>query len=232
MPCVPLMVALALVASGTHRGNEPRTSSQQRERNQQRGNRNGFALGCSGTLREGKEPAANRGNGINNKGIGTPLPWLVSVALMVAVVGSAMSVVPIDANAFALAASGTLRGNEPAAATEGTESQRGNRNGLALWLTVMVVAPIAGTPLPCRFCDVGCSHWCEPPCLGGLSLPKASTDAERGCRSSDGCPLPLWLCDVCCSHCRNALALPDLFPESNCGMVAVAPMVALAVVAP
>ena len=31
---------------------------------------------------------------------------------------------------------------------------------------------------------------------------------------------------------RNGLALPDLFPESNCGMVAVAPMVALAVVAP
>ena len=66
--------------------------NSQRGKNQkpQRGNRNGIALwlcdvgcshycersclGCSWTHR-GKEPRANRGNGINNEGIGTALPF-------------------------------------------------------------------------------------------------------------------------------------------------------------
>ena len=56
MPCVPLMVAVALVASGTHREGKSQ-QPQRRERNQQRGNRNALALPLP-ELSEGKEPEA------------------------------------------------------------------------------------------------------------------------------------------------------------------------------
>ena len=111
-------------------------------------------------------------------------------------------------NVLALVASGTHRGDEPTAATEGTESatresersclaasgclllplpqrpclgcslnslreraknqqptggkesQRGNRNALAL------VGVRCSDGCRCWFCDVGCSHYCERSCLG------------------------------------------------------------------
>jgi len=78
-----------------------------------------------------QEPTANRGNGINNEGIGTALPcWLCDVGCFHC--SNALAVVVLEL-------------------TEGTESQRGNRNALALWLIVMVVVPFAATSLPWLF---------------------------------------------------------------------------------
>ena len=123
---------VVLGCSGTHIGNEPRAATEGTE--SQQGNHNAFALGW----------------------LSLPKASTDAERVAVGVVGSAMSVAPIDANALALVGSlsrkcprmrngcrssdgcpclgcsGTLRGKEPEAATKGKESQQGNRNALAL----------------------------------------------------------------------------------------------------
>ena len=104
----------------------------------------------------------NKGNGINNEGIATALPcWLCDVGCS----HQCERLCPC------LGCSGTHRVKEPEAATEGTESQRGNRNGLALWL-----------------CDGCCSHCRNALAVVVLELTEG-TESQQGNRNA----LALWL---------------------------------------
>ena len=81
MPCVPLMLPVALVPSDLTEGNEPATTTEGKE--SQQGNRNGLAL-------SDLFPESVHGCG------------MVAVALMVALVGSVMSVALIVTNVLAV----------------------------------------------------------------------------------------------------------------------------------